>query len=109
MNIPQTFELFSQLWQIRAGSPKEMEDNNGLCYTDSCEILLNPQQNPQSMKQTLLHELVHCIESKMNLELTENQVDSLAIGLNHLFTANPDFALMFIPQQAVTTKEEDNE
>lgn len=107
MNIPQTFELFSQQWQIRAGSPKELDDNNGLCYTDSCEILLNPQQTAQGLKQTLLHELVHCIESKMNLELTENQVDSLAIGLNHLFTANPVFTEMFLPQ--LTTEEEDNE
>ena len=96
MNIPQTFELFSQVWQIRAGSPKEMDTNNGLCYSDSCEILLNPQQTAQSIKQTLLHELVHCIESKMNLDLTENQVDSLAIGLNHMFTANPELTNLFI-------------
>jgi hypothetical protein len=108
MNIPEQFELFSQVWQIRAGSPKELDDNNGLCYTDSCEILLNPQQTAQGLKQTLLHELVHCIESKMNLDLTENQVDSLAIGLNHLFTANPVFTLMFAEPQ-LTTEEEDNE
>jgi hypothetical protein len=105
MNIPQTFELFSQVWQIRAGSPKELDNNNGLCYSDSCEILLNPQQTAQSIKQTLLHELVHSIETKMNLDLTENQVDSLAIGINHMFTANPDLLSLFITPEA----REDNE
>ena len=96
MNIPQTFELFSQIWQIRAGSPKELDNNLGLCYSDSCEILLCPHQTAQTMKQTLLHELVHCIETKMNLDLTENQVDSLALGLNHMFTMNTDLAKLFI-------------
>lgn len=107
MNIPQQFELFSQTWQIRAGSPKEMTDNHGLCFTDSCEILLNPQQTAQGLKQTLLHELVHCIETKMNLDLTESQVDSMALGLNHLFTANPVFTQLFIEQQ--TTEDLENE
>lgn len=107
MNIPSNFELFSQQWQIRAGSPKEIGDNNGLCYTDSCEILLNPQQTAQGLKQTLLHELVHCIETKMNLDLTEAQVDSMALGINHLFTNNPDFAAMFIPQELPKEEQDD--
>jgi hypothetical protein len=107
MNIPSNFELFSQQWQIRAGSPKEMNDNNGLCYTDSCEILLNPLQTAQGLKQTLLHELVHAIETKMNLDLTEAQVDSMALGLNHLFTENPSFTAMFITEEP--TQEEQDE
>lgn len=98
MNIPQTFELFSQVWQIRAGSPKELDNNNGLCYSDSCEILLNPNQAIQEMKQTLLHELVHAIETKLNLDLTENQVDTLALGLNHMFTTNPELASLFLAE-----------
>lgn len=106
MNIPQTFELFSQIWQIRAGSPKELDNNNGLCYSDSCEILLNPQQSAQSMKQTLLHELIHAVETKLNLDLTENQVDTLAIGLNHMFTMNQSLAQLFIVD---TDTEEDDE
>ena len=96
MNIPQQFLLFSQIWQIRAGSPKEMDNNNGLCYSDSNEILLNPQQTTDSMRQTLLHELLHSIEMKLHLEMTEQQIDSIALGLIHLFKTNPEMLNIFI-------------
>lgn len=106
MNIPQQFELFSQTWNIRAGNPKEMADNNGLCYSDSNEILLNPQQTTDSMRQTLIHELLHCIEMKLHLEMTEQQIDSIALGLIHLFNTNPEMLGILVKQQP---QQEDND
>lgn len=107
MNIPQQFELFSQVWQIRAGNPKEMDNNNGLCYSDSNEILLNPQQTTAGMRQTLLHELLHCIEMKLHLDMSEQQIDTLALGLIHLFQTNPE--MLNILANQTQTQGKDNE
>jgi hypothetical protein len=87
--IPDTFKLFSDTWSIRTAAPKELTDALGMCYADDLEIVLNPNQSASGIKQTLMHELVHSIEMKLNLELTERQVDVLALGLRHLFKENP--------------------
>jgi hypothetical protein len=87
--IPDTFKLFSNTWQIRTATAKELETDLGRCYPDELEIILNPNQSAEGIKQTLMHELVHSIELKLNLELTERQVDVLALGLRHLFKENP--------------------
>ena len=88
--IPDTFELFSETWTIRTGNDIEMATNNGLCIADSNTILLNPNQTEESLIQTLVHELLHCIEVKLDLEMTERQVDVLALSLRHLFKTNPN-------------------
>ena len=65
--IPDTFELFSETWTIRTGNDIEMALNNGLCLADSNTILLNPNQTDEGIIQTLVHELIHCIEVKLDL------------------------------------------
>ena len=96
--IPDTFELFSETWTIRTGNDIEMATNNGLCIADSNTILLNPNQTEESLIQTLVHELLHCIEVKLDLEMTERQVDVLALSLRHLFKTNPNMLTLLGPQ-----------
>lgn len=94
-NIPRKFKLFGQQWTIRIGTELEMDDDLGLCITDDNLILLNASQNEQSMKHTLTHELVHSIEQKLHLNLTEQQVDLVALGLLDIFTATPELQKLF--------------
>ena len=96
--IPDTFELFSETWTIRTGNDIEMALNNGLCLADSNTILLNPNQTPEGLIHTLIHELLHSLEVKLDLEMTERQVDVLALGLLHLFKTNPDMLTLLGPQ-----------
>ena len=105
LQIPKNFELFSDIWTIRAGSDKELDNNNGLCYADSQEVLLNPQQTEQQMRHVLLHELIHAIETKLNLALTEEQTDGIALGIKHLFFANPQMLALLVQdtQNGTTT------
>jgi hypothetical protein len=111
MEIPNTFKLFNQMWSIRSAQPKELENNDllGMCYPETNEILLNPNQTPDSIAHTLLHELIHSIESKLHLNLTETQVDLLALGIIDLYRANPNMlhllGPLYIPKE--TTTEED--
>jgi len=87
--IPDTFTLFSQQWTIRTAQQKELINDLGMCFPDSNEILLNANQSAESIKQTLLHELLHSIEMKQHLKMTERQIDCLSLGLIHLFSENP--------------------
>lgn len=107
LQIPKNFELFSEIWTIRAGTDKELDNNNGLCYADSHEVLLNPQQVPQQLKHVLLHELVHAIETKLNLDLSENQVDGIALGIRHLFLTNPQLIGLLVKDIENGTREEE--
>lgn len=93
--LPQQFMLFGQQWTIRTGSKQEMDDNLGLCVVDDFEILIQAQQCQQSQSHTLLHELCHSIEQKLHLNLSEAQVDLMALGLLDLFTNNPRLLEIF--------------
>ena len=93
--VPQTFTLFNQTWQIRTAEKFELQDDLGQCRPDQFEILVNTDQCEASLRHTLLHELVHCIEQKLHLELTERHVDLIALGLIDLFADNPDLLTLF--------------
>jgi len=91
----KTFKLFSQEWQIRSGNEQELPDHLGLCLPDQRKILLHEQQDDVSRKHTLLHELLHSIEQKLSLNITETQVDLMALGLLDLFRNNPELLAIF--------------
>ena len=103
--IPNTFTLYGQTWTIRTTDTREMQDNLGLCYADSNEILLNHNQSEQSLVHTLMHELLHSIELKQHLEMTERQIDCMALGLIHLFKSNPNL-ITLVKEQSCPHNEE---
>jgi hypothetical protein len=95
MRIPQKFRLFSQTWTIRTALPGELPEDLGQCRPDQLEIVINPNQVPESMTHTLVHELIHSIEQKQQLDMTERQVDLIAMGLIDLFRSNDLFHEVF--------------
>lgn len=98
MDIPNTFRLFQQTWHVRTGTEKELPNELGMCYVDSNEILLRTQGLPaDTIIHTFLHELVHSIEQKLELDMTERQVDLMALGLIDLFRSNPEMVELLLP------------
>ena len=98
MDIPNTFKLFQQTWTVRTGTEKELPNELGMCYVDSNEILLRTQGLPaDTIIHTFLHELVHSIEQKLELDMTERQVDLIALGLIDLFRSNPAMVELLLP------------
>lgn len=93
--VPETFTLFNQNWKIRAADKFELQDDLGQCRPDNFEILLNTDQSEESLRHTILHELVHCIEQKLHLEFSERQTDLIALGLIDLLSTNPDLLTLF--------------
>jgi predicted Zn-dependent protease len=95
--LPITYKLFGQQWTIRAAQGIELQDELGECHSDRHEIVINPNQTDQSAQHTMLHEIIHSIEQKMHLELTERQVDCIALGILHLFNENPELVDILTP------------
>jgi hypothetical protein len=93
--IPNKFKLFGQQWTIRIGTDLELAGDLGLCVSDDTLILLNADQTEQSLKHTIAHEVIHSIEQKLHLGLTEQQVDLIALGLLDLFTETPEMMNLF--------------
>ena len=92
-------ELFGQNWQIRAATGVELPNELGECHSDRHEIVINASQTDQSAQHTILHELIHAIEEKLHLELTERQVDCLALGFIDLFEENPELVDLLLPDR----------
>lgn len=107
MQIPSNFKLFHQTWHIRLAQPMEIGDDLGQTRPDLFEIVLNPNQSPESILHTLTHELIHAIETKLKLDMTENQVDLIALGLLDLFRSNPNMLTLLGPQPQLDSSAEE--
>ena len=88
LHLPDEFTLFDQQWLIRPAEPGEIGTDLGQCRPDQLEILINTSQNEESMIHTIWHELCHACEFKLQLELTERQVDLMALAIIHLLRSN---------------------
>lgn len=92
-------KFMSQQWQIRDSQDLELpEDTLGLCDPKTNTIIVDPNLPTHVWQQTLAHELVHLIEMTLNLCLTEQQVDTLAIGAIHLLKENPEILALYYTQ-----------
>jgi hypothetical protein len=93
--IPEKFKLFGQNWTIRQATELEVDGDLGLCVVDDNLILYDGKQTEQSRQHTILHEVVHAVEQKLHLNLTEQQVDLIALGLLEVFTHTPEMMNLF--------------
>ena len=59
-------------------------------YPDSTRIVVRTGLHPDLLKHTILHEVVHCLESTMYLKLSERDVDNIALGVLSLIRDNPE-------------------
>lgn len=98
MNIPKKLKIEGMNFSVFVLSAEEMnslkpEDAKGtLCgVTDfeATKILINNSYCQEMKEQTLMHELVHICDSRMN-PLTEEQIDNLARRLYAVLKDNPN-------------------
>jgi hypothetical protein len=90
IQLPFTFILFGQEWRVRAAKQHELTDL-GICKPDDFEIVIDINQTAETKIHTLTHEVIHAMEQKLQLEMTERQVDLMALGLIDLLRNNPGF------------------
>lgn len=63
----------------------------GRIDNDRQRIIIEDGQTTSSEQDTLLHEVLHGIESAMDLDLEESKVRRMATGLLAVLKDNPDF------------------
>lgn len=69
-----------QVKKISGFSPTYCRDKNainGLILPDRNEIIINKNLNPKERVLTLMHELIHLADSKLNENQTEDRAQSL--------------------------------
>lgn len=95
MWIMPKYRLFSKTWRVRSAEAGEIGSDLGQCRPDQLEIILNPNQSQESMIHTLAHEICHSIELSQDLDMTERQIDLMALGIIDLVRNNPGFFNQF--------------
>ena len=103
MNIPNRIKIEGMTFRVFKLSAKEMdslkkEDETGsICgFTDfeTAKILINDSYCEEMKEQTLMHEIVHICDSRMN-PLTEEQIDNFARRLYAILKDNPKLFVDF--------------
>lgn len=81
---------------IYTNDANKLTINNVLCYGSCCPveqvIYINTNQAPEQQIQTLLHEIIHCVDyitsGNEGFKLEEKQTDLLATGLASILLNN---------------------
>lgn len=81
MKIPEKVIILDQQYKITILPEDHMEGIMGLCRSDDCAIDLRDGMTTDKQGEVFLHEVIHAVGETLNLKLTENQVNSLGVGL----------------------------
>ena len=70
---------------------KTGKDNEefGYCIPKNMAILIRRGMSANMAKQTLIHEIIHTIESQAGFDIKESTVDSLGTHLYYIIKNNP--------------------
>ncbi len=68
----------------------KMEKDYGLCEAPKCLITVDPTHHSEQQKDTLLHEVLHALDTETHSGLREKQVRRMATVLLHFLRANPE-------------------
>ena len=68
----------------------------GRCSILQLEIQINKHLPPHLQSSTLIHEIIHMIADLGSVELTEQSVDALALGMYSFIKENPKLVAKLI-------------
>jgi hypothetical protein len=94
--IPNQFKLFNKPWTIRPSQFNELRDDMGLCMTNNLQVIYDSSFPYEEIEHIIMHELVHAIEQTLQLDLTERQVDLMALGIIDLIKHNPELIAYYM-------------
>lgn len=89
--------------KVKFFEPTLLTDNVfGKCSLTSSEIYVDSSLSVDMQNSTVLHEIVHLIADLQSVELTEQMVDSLSLGILSLLRNNKEFIRELSNKQKVT-------
>ena len=103
MGMPKQIKVLNLMYEIR-WVDRQIEtatDSHGFCDTAEQLIVINGDQKPDAIADTLLHEINHALFSTLAItgELTEERIVRLmATGVCTVLRDNPNFTRWWIKQ-----------
>ena len=88
---PRTVRVIGKTFAIEYVEAVDDEGNSGEHRRDDQLIKIKLKQHPETLRETLLHEVIHAIDEQLDLGMKEQQVHRLAIGLFQVLRENGDF------------------
>ncbi len=86
MKPPRSIDVLGKSWTVVI---QEMEDTDyGMCEHAKNRIIVSPKQSTDSMRDTLLHELLHAIDIELQAKMGERRVRLIATGLLQVLRHN---------------------
>jgi hypothetical protein len=84
MKIPATLDICGVGYKIVWKPDTAMHNSIGETRYNECEIWLNEKykEHKDRMAQVFLHEIIHATAEELNIGISEDQVNNLAVGLN---------------------------
>ena len=76
--FPRRLSLLRQEWEVHYAA--ELDHAFGLCSDDKRLILIAADQSPESMADTLTHEVIHAYDAMLRIGLSEEQTVLLAVA-----------------------------
>lgn len=86
---PESIRVIGKTFTIHYVDKVDDDDSSGEQRRDQQLIKVKTGQHPETLRETLLHEIIHAIEEQIDLGMKERQVHSLAIGLFQVLRENP--------------------
>ena len=86
----QKIKLLSHNVTLNVNDPSTwVESGMGRCYLPKLEILINSNMAAEIQGSTLIHELMHMIADMHSVEITEQQIDAMSLGIYSFIKENP--------------------
>ena len=88
--IPSSLKIIGKEYTVQPLSAEEFPDSYGETHTAQGVIKIRTGQTLYDEADTLLHETIHALDERFQLNLTERQVYCTTVGLLSLLKDNPD-------------------
>ena len=91
MEAPKRIKILGKTFKVVERNFEDSPEAAGLTYVTDQELHYRTDDHFEAQRDTLLHEVIHGVELQLGLELTEQQVTSLAAGLLGVLRDNKHF------------------
>ena len=88
--IPSSLIVIGKEYTVQLLTAEEFPDSYGETYTAKGIIKIQADQTVYDEADTLLHECIHALDERFQLNLTERQVYCTTVGLLSLLKDNPN-------------------
>ena len=85
-----TLTILGKEYNVQLLTEAEFPDSLGETHTEQSIIKIRSGQNKFDEADTLLHECIHALDERFQLNLTERQVYCTTVGLLCLLKDNPE-------------------